>query len=88
MPNVEFAGVAGPMSNTAKKVSGDFGIRSFDALAAILSHIDAVSTCVPDRLTEASAIEALEGSKSILLEKPMSITSMSSRSTSLRQSDS
>ena len=77
MPNVEFVGVAEANVERREKVSGEFGIRGFDSLAAMLPHIDAVSICMPDHLHEAPAIEALEAGKRVLLEKPMSISTAS-----------
>ncbi len=68
--------VVDPDAARAAAVAGQYGVRAFTDLAAVLElpEVEAVCICTPNELHTAQTLQALAAGRHVLLEKPMAET--------------
>jgi predicted dehydrogenase len=74
IPHFQLIGFFDPDVDNAKKVSSDFGIRSFDSISSLIDAVDVVDIVTPTISHFACASESLKKSKHVFIEKPIVTT--------------
>ncbi len=73
-PAYELIGFYDPMEENAKKVSKEFGYRSFDSLDALIDQVDVIDIVTPTLNHFDCAVRAIEKGRHIFIEKPITKT--------------
>jgi predicted dehydrogenase len=68
--DARLAGVTSPTAERRKAFADESGATQYPDLAAMLPHVDVVDICSPPATHEPAALEAIEASKHVLIEKP------------------
>ena len=69
--NAEVVGVFDTVSDTARKVGAEFGLKVFDTWQSLARRCDALSVAVPATYHAAVTLPLLEMGKHVLVEKPI-----------------
>src|SRR5215472_15819164 len=80
-PSVELMAAADPRSEATRKLSAEFGVRSFDSVAALCADpdVEMVYIATPHQYNAEHAVLAASHGKHVLVEKPMAISLAESR---------
>ena len=73
-PQAELVGVWGRDQDKAARLAGKHGADSFSDVDALIAAVDAVAFAVPPDLQAELAVRAGEAGRSLLLEKPLALT--------------
>ena len=70
----QLAGMAAETVETARQLAGQYGVKVYPDLAAMLPEIDAVDICTPTHLHLDMVLQAAAAGKHIVCEKPLART--------------
>jgi predicted dehydrogenase len=73
-PHAELVGVWGRDQGRAARLAGKYGADSFSDVDELIAAVDAVAFAVPPDLQAELAVRAGEAGRSLLLEKPLALT--------------
>jgi predicted dehydrogenase len=68
--DARLAGVTSPTAERRETFAHESGATAYPSLEAMLPHVDVVDVCAPPAHHEATALEAIEAGKHIIVEKP------------------
>ncbi|WP_416968899.1 Gfo/Idh/MocA family protein [Streptomyces sp. 4F14] len=74
-PSLEFVGVWGRRGEAAKEIAGEYGVRAYDDVDALISDVDAVAVALPPDVQVALATRAALAGRHLLLDKPLALAS-------------
>ncbi|MFM9441500.1 Gfo/Idh/MocA family protein [Streptomyces acidiscabies] len=78
-PSLEFVGVWGRRGEAAKEIAGEYGVRAYDDVDALISDVDAVAVALPPDVQVALATRAALAGRHLLLDKPLALSSLEGR---------
>ena len=74
IPQLELVGFYDPNTDTAKKVSEEYGIKAFESAAKLIDACDAIDIVTPTLFHHEYAVKVLKKSKHLFIEKPITST--------------
>ncbi|WP_189129705.1 Gfo/Idh/MocA family protein [Wenjunlia tyrosinilytica] len=78
-PELEFTGVWGRRKEAAGELAGEYGIRPYPDVDALLADVDAVAIALPPSVQASLAVRAARAGRHLLLDKPLALTSEDGR---------
>ena len=78
-PSLEFAGVWGRRPDAVKSLAGEYGVRAYDDVDALISDVDAVAVALPPDIQAELATRAARAGRHLLLDKPLALSSREGR---------
>ncbi|MFD8675005.1 Gfo/Idh/MocA family protein [Streptomyces seoulensis] len=72
-PGVEFAGVWGRHPEAAAELAGEYGVRAYPDVDALLADVEAVAVALPPSAQAELAVRAARAGRHLLLDKPLAL---------------
>ncbi|MET7612946.1 Gfo/Idh/MocA family protein [Streptomyces seoulensis] len=72
-PGVEFAGVWGRQPEAAAGLAGEYGVRAYPDVDALLADVEAVAVALPPSVQAELAVRAARAGRHLLLDKPLAL---------------
>ena len=70
---LDFTGVWGRRPEAAAELAGEYGVRAYDDVDALIGDVDAVAVALPPVIQAELAVRAAEAGRHLLLDKPLAI---------------
>ncbi|WP_089102567.1 Gfo/Idh/MocA family protein [Streptomyces hyaluromycini] len=71
--SLDFAGVWGRRPGAAAELAGEYGVRAYDDVDALLGDVDAVAVALPPVVQAELAVRAAAAGRHLLLDKPLAL---------------
>ncbi|MGW1620579.1 Gfo/Idh/MocA family protein [Streptomyces sp. NPDC002172] len=71
--SLDFTGVWGRRPEAAAELAGEYGVRAYDDVDALLGDVDAVAVALPPLVQAELAVRAATAGRHLLLDKPLAI---------------
>ncbi|MFK0158984.1 Gfo/Idh/MocA family protein [Streptomyces sp. NPDC090493] len=71
--SLDFAGVWGRRSEAAAELAGEYGVRAYDDVDALLGDVEAVAVALPPLVQAELAVRAAAAGRHLLLDKPLAL---------------